>query len=130
MPREDEVDKVGEWEERCCDSCGLPFPRRSSYGRRCLICYKTEKDYKVLWGDQAFLWAQLELARTRSLNARLVDLATELKEQRPSTGGLDPKTVNDLIFLCHPDKHKDSTKATEATKALLALRRQLKRGEK
>lgn len=130
MGRKQHVDTVGEWEERCCDTCGLSFPRRSSFGRKCLVCYKADKDYKLLWGDQAFLWAQLELARTRSLNAQLVDIATALKARQASTGGIDLKLVSELIFLCHPDKHKNSDKATEATKALLSLRKQLQRGEK
>lgn len=130
MGREKHVDMVGEWEERCCANCGLPFPRRSNYGRRCLVCYKASKDYKLLWGDQAFLWAQLELARTRSLNAQLVEIATALKARQGNAGGIDLRLVSELIFLCHPDKHKNSDKATEATKVLLALRKQLQRGEK
>ena len=36
--------------------------------------------------------------------------------------GIDPQRLRQLLNLCHPDKHGDSTTAVEVTQWLLALR--------
>ena len=109
-----------------CQACGLPFPQRSGYERACPLCFKVSKDYKILWGDQAFLWAQLRVAQ---LEAELCGAQEKLKVAQAKPPA-PPKTPAELrggllrqvILLCHPDKHKNSEKATQVTKALLALR--------
>ena len=122
--REDHLSEVRGWEEGVCQDCGLSFPRRQRYERRCPLCFKVERGYKVLWGDQAFLWAQeqmkellLELQKTRSA------LKMEQRRSRhPRPSGLEGDLLRQAILLCHPDKHKGSEKATKVTQALLALR--------
>jgi hypothetical protein len=38
-------------------------------------------------------------------------------------GAIPPKRLKDLIFLCHPDKHKQLEVACETTQWLLAMRK-------
>jgi hypothetical protein len=45
-----------------------------------------------------------------------------IKQSSPSTGGLDKDRLRKLIHLCHPDKHNNSTLATEMTQWLLSQR--------
>lgn len=52
------------------------------------------------------------------------DLRAEKRRVRPaqSNGPLSHKQLKDLIFLCHPDRHSNSERATVMTKLLLELR--------
>ena len=86
---------------RCCD-CGAAFPRDADqdWKRRCLAC-----------------WA---IAKAR-------------REGRPATGAPQPDPVRDelgarmraLLSLCHPDRHGNSTLATNTTAWLLSVRDRL-----
>lgn len=122
MSREDYQKEVDGWKERECQECGLPFPSRANYERMCPICFKADRDYKVLWGDLAFLWAQEELGKARAQ----VRQARSSANQPSSPLLLDETLIGHLIFLCHPDKHNNNEKATAATQALLAMRQKLR----
>jgi len=129
--REKHRQEVDGWEEGTCSDCGCPFPCRQEYERQCPICYKTARDYKLLWGDQAFLWAQEALQETRlalrDAQKELLDLRR--KGKAPDVPkGLRGDLLRRVIALCHPDLHKNSKKATHVTQELLLLRR--KRGRR
>ena len=125
MGREEHLSEVADWEEAICQTCGSPFPKRSHYERNCLVCYKAERDYNVLAGDKAFLWAQVQLSDLRcQLSEAQQALAAE--KTNPKTAGppegLRGDLLRQVISLCHPDRHNGSKKATEVTKKLLQLR--------
>ena len=65
MTRADHIAEVSGWPEGTCRDCDAPFPKRNGYERQCPICYKEGRSYKVLWGDQAFLWAQGQIVQLR-----------------------------------------------------------------
>jgi hypothetical protein len=132
MSREDHLTEVAEWEEAVCDSCGSPFPKRSHYERRCLVCYKADRDYNVLAGDKAFLWAQVRIddLRTQLQNARSeLEANTRGNSEQPQDG-LKGDLLRQLISLCHPDHHGGSKKATDVTKKLLAIRAATRRSKR
>ena len=125
MNRKDHQTEVATWEEDSCSDCGGPFPRRGPYERLCPLCYKVDKGYNVLWGDQAFLWAQDEVQELR-LQLKEAQQALKTAEgAKPVTAapiGLRGGLLRQAILLCHPDKHKGSEVATRVTQLLLALR--------
>ena len=128
MPsRDDHLSEVQGWEEGTCQDCGLPFPRRQHYESRCPLCYKVDRQYKVLWGDQAFLWAQEKvLGLQQELQAArkaLREAEASTSKTRSSVGELKGGLLKQVIILCHPDKHNGSESATKVTQALLALRK-------
>jgi hypothetical protein len=130
MGREDETfGEVDSWEEGVCSDCDLPFPQRNHYEKRCVVCYKIDKDYKVLWGDLAFLWAQERLGETRrSLQeAEESRIFLEAICVTPKKARLDPTLVRDLIKLAHPDRHQNSPLSTRVTQQLLAMRKRKKK---
>lgn len=132
MSREEHLSTVAEWEEGTCQDCGCPFPQRHHYERRCPLCYKENKGYNVLWGDQAFLWTQAKLDETRS-QLQEAQRKLEAKKETSAAGpqsGLRGDLLRQVISLCHPDKHAGSKKATEVTMKLLALRNAGKRRKK
>ncbi len=118
MNREDHLSEVNGWREGTCIECGHPFPQRGGYEQRCPLCYKVEKGYKVLWGDQAFLWAQTEILELRM---KLEEAKASAPVQKAETG-LKGNLLRRVISLCHPDKHGNSERATEVTQELLTLR--------
>jgi len=124
------------WTRAVCIDCGKPFPRRSDYEQRCMICYKESKDYKLLVGDLCFEWAQRTLS---GAEAQLVDVKRQLdvsnrklsatkKKLSAKQGqtGLSPVFLKKLIMLSHPDHHDGSRVATEVTQQLLSLRSKTK----
>jgi hypothetical protein len=125
VDRDEHVTEVRSWGEGTCQDCGLPFPRRHHYERRCPFCYKLDKSYNVLWGDQAFLWAQEQVL---ALQLELRDTQKKLEEAsgkhkpKPPPSGLKGDLLRQVIALCHPDKHGNSERATKVTQALLKLR--------
>lgn len=78
--------------------------------------------------------AQLAVWRTgyQELLVRYNELVTiinakggqDFLNSSPSTQ-LSEKQIKSLLFLCHPDKHDNSEKATEMTRVLLELREAL-----
>lgn len=116
--RDEQEAEVDQWTEGTCRECGLLFPLRGGFERFCPFCYKVSRDYKVLWGDQAFLWAQ---KKVQHLEQEL--MREKLKaSQAPAPPVLKGSLLKDLIVLCHPDKHANNPRATRVTKHLLALR--------
>lgn len=129
MDRSECVEEVNGWDEGECQECGKPFPKRNHYERRCPICYKLHKSYKLLWGDQAFLWAQEQVNELRlQLRAAQQEVKTVNKTERAGPiNGLRGDLLRQVISLCHPDRHAGSEKATEVTKKLLAMRQPKKK---
>lgn len=70
------------------------------------------------------LKAELEAEKRINIHLR-GKLAEALRSKGSSAAGLTKRFIMSLLTLCHPDKHGDSEKATEATKELLRIRQQL-----
>ena len=116
---------VRMWPTAYCRECNRPFPQQESWAKKCLICFKSDRDYAVLKGDLCFLWAQMEIQQLQQELSRLHGMsrtpaATSLKEV------LTPKLIRDLLNLSHPDKHKNSPKSTAVTQQLLEIRASMK----
>ena len=135
MAREDAKSEVSDWSEQACTGCGLLYPQRSSYERKCPVCFKLDRGYNLLWGDLSLLWAQEKiLALQEQVSAKekeLLDTARKLKKaedaaRKQEVLAPDSIPILTLLKLCHPDKHSGSEDATEVTKKLLTLRRKPK----
>jgi hypothetical protein len=95
-----------------CTDCGKSFyvAPEHSWKSVCRFCYKHE------------LRASDEVARLAAENARLRrDLeAARLGKRMPL--GFDRARWRQLVQLAHPDRHKGSAAATDATRWLLTVR--------
>jgi hypothetical protein len=129
--REEQKELVAGWAESLCMQCGGAFPQRGGYETLCPVCYKGSKSYKLLWGDQAFLWLQgkLETETQKRVEAEheLQRAKEVLEEERKDGFSLQGKLLRALIALCHPDRHNNSKKATAVTRRLLRMREREKR---
>lgn len=127
-----------------CPDCGLPHinaHRINTRGSVCLPCWKKQRGYDLTKADHALIAMQTQYAeRVRSaeetinaLTDSLIKTMSELTKrdatirQLHERPGVSPKSfsgdlLRSLITLAHPDKHDNSELATEATKALLAMR--------
>ncbi len=132
MARPDATSDLSEWVEQVCDGCGLLYPQRQSYERKCPVCFKLDKGYDLLWGDLSFLWSQQKIVALQAEVAKketaLLESSKRLKTAEDAVHRqalLAPAVipVQDLLRLCHPDRHNGSTLATEVTKKLLAMRK-------
>lgn len=125
MSREQMRAEVASWTAATCQECGNTFPQRKDYEVLCPICFKLDKDYKLLWGDQALFWMQ---ERMQALQAELKQTekalaqATVVKGPAPFGEG----TLKKLILLCHPDRHDNSPLSNEVTQLLLSMRKKKK----
>jgi hypothetical protein len=123
VTREEHETEVRSWGEGVCQECGNPFPQRQEYEKSCPVCFKISRDYKVLWGDQAFLWLQEKLQETQ---AELHTARRELKAASQKKAAPPPRLrgglLRQVIALCHPDHHGGSDRATKVTQQLLAMR--------
>jgi hypothetical protein len=124
------VPELTEWVEASCNSCGLLYPRRKDYEKKCPVCFKLDRGYELLWGDSAFLWSQqkivslqaeVEEQERRAIKAEQRVLS--LQQQQKDTFKPGAISIMTLLKLCHPDKHDGSETATEVTKALLNMRK-------
>lgn len=130
-------DEVKLWPAAVCTECGHPFPKDQDWARKCFLCWKDSRGYDLTKGDKCFLWSQVELTRIveetskmqRHYRREVEKLKAALSTpEGPSEGaGLDARLLRDVISLCHPDKHGDSSRATKVTQELLALRAKLKK---
>ena len=139
MARADAQHEVSEWVEQTCTSCGLLYPQRKHYEKKCPVCFKLDKGYELLWGDMALLWCQQKIVslqadvylkekalveREKKLlqaQAKVQKLESDLKGAETLKPGSIP--VMSLLRLCHPDKHGGSAESTEVTKTLLSMRK-------
>jgi len=102
---------------RRCAKCGQPHVSDKEWKNTCFPCWKSQKGYAPTTGDEAYMALQEAYA--------------ELEGQKPSPppppppprgAALSQETIRDLIVLCHPDKHKDSPRATRITQWLIDQR--------
>jgi len=144
--RSDALADLGGGEHRICEGCGTPFVATQGFERLCPVCFKLDRGYDLYAGDKALLQLQEEYRKT---NKELETLRTEhlalrtkaakavrvLKSKlsqaeadlRQGTRGLDRQRVEQLIRLCHPDKHGNSKLATAVTRWLLTQRQRVQR---
>lgn len=79
-----------------CPECGNMYEKRAHWQRLCLACYLKKK-------------------------GKAAPIATPPAKPEPP---IPPDMLKRLLFLAHPDKHKNSEAATTATQWLLAMREQ------
>ena len=117
-----------------CIDCQLPFVADESWKRRCVGCWKKEKEWDLTVGDKAFLAMQekyvLLLGALEQMEAHMAAMSGRIEEleraQRPSVGiTLNDRQIKKLLSLCHPDKHRGSKTSHEVTRWLLRQRERL-----
>ena len=121
--------------------------------RLCLPCWirnkrEQEKHYSdsvanVLAGWSSIPDAEVEISNLKASNSLMAHdisllrmevktLQTQLRMERTlaqafkpssSTGGFVKEHIKDFLMLCHPDRHKNSRKATEITSWLIDFKR-------
>lgn len=110
-----------------CPRCGSEFYKDEPWKKICVDCWlKAKGKSKSAPTSQALnMREELEAVRSqlRYYIARCAKLEREI-EQQQSVSGLAGH-IRDMIFLCHPDKHGDSPKATATTAWLLEVRKEL-----
>ena len=113
--------------QRACQECNTPFPAPKGFESMCPICFKLDRGYDLYVGDKALLLLQeqyhTQVQRLAQLTARYNRLRAKHASPPSPQVSLDPKRVEQLIRLCHPDKHQNSRAATEMTQWLLGQRR-------
>lgn len=110
-----------------CPSCGREFYQDEPWKKTCLSCWKASK-----CADRTITIDADEVKEMRqqveSLQQQVFDLYGEnfrlKKNQSALPSGMKDR-IKDLIFLAHPDKHDGSPKATEITRWLLDVRREV-----
>jgi hypothetical protein len=126
-----------------CTCCELPFIPSSKTQNICIPCEKINNDEELTDCEEAHMLLAQEfkdlLDTTKDADAtvnlqkkldralkKIDTLQKKLKakprEKKP-TAQLESAFIMKLISLCHPDKHNNSTDATEATQKLLELRK-------
>ena len=113
--------------QRVCDECNTPFAAPKGFESMCPVCFKLDRGYDLYVGDKALLLLQeqyhTQVLRLANLTARYNHLRAKQAPSPSPQMPLDPKRVEQLIRLCHPDKHQNSRAATEMTQWLLSQRR-------
>lgn len=103
-----------------CEACGGFFDDGGEdWKTLCLRCWKAKKRAETANPDAVTYW------QTRAIQAENRLFKIELsRDADPLPAGLRDH-LKTLIFLCHPDKHGNDTRATAATQYLLSLREML-----
>jgi hypothetical protein len=96
-----------------CTACGEQFDRDEPWKKICLDCWIANKKRE-------------EKSAKKQQRRNTSDFGSQRQHQtppvQPATLSIDPVILRRLIQLCHPDKHGNSTVATEITCWLLKLR--------
>ena len=110
-----------------CPRCGSEFYKDQPWKKICVDCWLESKGkIKSATTSQALnMRDELEAVRSqlRYYIGRCARLECELANKPDVTGLSDH--IMDMIFLCHPDKHGDSPKATATTAWLLEVRKEI-----
>ena len=97
---------------RYCRACGQPFRTTRAYFHSCWNCWSEGNSTA---GADATSETRREIERLRSEVERLRVMA-----EQPRV--LDAKTLREIVYLTHPDKHSGSSLATTVTQKLLKMR--------
>ena len=126
--RRDALAEMTVGRKRECLGCRAPFVAAKGFESLCAVCFKLDRAYALYAGDKALLWLQEEHRKQTDEVAQLTDRyrrvrakAKQLMKTAASTS-MSPQKIEQLIRLCHPDRHGDSQVATEMTQWLLAMR--------
>ncbi len=92
-----------------CTGCNLPTG--ADWKSLCHACYIAKKKTETEVNEFLLKYFQLENDRLKAL----------LAQQAAPT--LDAARIKQLLMLCHPDKHDNSSLSTEITKWLLSQRK-------
>jgi len=124
--RQKVLDEMSDrFSRRECSSCRSPFSPAKGFERLCPVCFKLDRGYDLYVGDKALLWIQEHYRKQRKeyidLDERYRRVRAKAKSLMKNSSLLPPR-VEQLIRLCHPDKHDGSSLSTEVTQWLLAMR--------
>jgi hypothetical protein len=120
-------DEAKEWGMGHCRECNKPFPATETWMRECLPCFKEKKGYSLTKGDKHFVWAQIEIVRlTEMLEVAQAELSRGQAAVPAKPAAITPQFIREILSLTHPDKHKNSERATRITQELIALRTEMK----
>jgi hypothetical protein len=97
---------------RICHRCRRPFEPgpNTQRARECLVCWKELRGYPLTASD-------------RALRAMQDAYARDVRPRAVMGPVLDEGRIMALVKLCHPDRHRNSEQANEATSWLLSMRR-------
>ena len=124
--RQKVLDELGQGLSRECNACRTPIVPVKGFERLCPICFKLDRGYELYVGDKALLQLQ---EQHRTLQAEYDALGDRYRRVRSKAkalmknSSLLPQRVEQLIRLCHPDKHGGSSLSTEVTQWLLSVRK-------
>jgi hypothetical protein len=129
------LQEVAHWPRGACRACHAPFPLVRGFERLCPICFKLDRGYSLLVSDKALLWLQVATKEDQQLKEDNASLTLTLRKVQTLCrnlrrdlatlkGGSDltPERIEQLVRLCHPDKHNNSAVATEITQWLVPQR--------
>jgi len=127
-----ELDKL---ERQVCDTCESPFYSNREYETMCPVCYKLDKNYKILKSDKQCRCLQDELSdcyeALDEIEERLEKIQKETRRYRRealklskqnNSKSIDRSMLRKMLRLCHPDHQQNSKKkevAQEVTRWLL-----------
>ena len=133
--------EIESLDRKICETCDSPFYSDKEYQNKCSVCFKLEKDYKILIGDKQCKCLQEELSdcyeEIERIEKRLEKVEKQARKYRreahsakkkvplTSSGNkmvLDKSLQRKLLRLCHPDTHQIESKkklAQEVTQWLL-----------
>ena len=142
--------EVCEFERKVCDECESPFYAVKGFEKKCLVCFKGDRGYKLLGGDKQFFALQDELldayevideletevVKMKKRCKRLRKLADSYEDRihvlqdrevvpQSFIEGLDDKMIKKMLVLCHPDTNNGSDRSKEVTEFLLRLKEDL-----
>lgn len=133
--------EIEELNRKVCEICDAPFYSNKDYEDKCSVCFKLEKDYKILISDKQCKCLQEELSDCYDELERVEEKLQKAQKQarkyrreaqkqarnsQPSLSDdkilLKKSLQRKLLRLCHPDTHQLTSKkelAQEVTRWLL-----------
>ena len=99
----------------------------------CMPCFKESKSYDLYGSDVGYVALQAEVVRLREKvraaeeKARVAAKASA-SSAAPAAGAdeLSEERLTQILLLCHPDRHSNSTASNEVTRWLISLRKKRK----
>ena len=90
-------------------------------------CYKEAKAYDLYGSDVGYVALQAEVVRLRE-KVRAAAKAASAASTPPGAGAdeLSEDRLTQILLLCHPDRHANSTASNEVTRWIITLRKKRK----
>ena len=92
----------------------------------CMPCYKEAKAYDLHGSDVGYVALQAEVVRLREKVREAAKAAKASVAPAAGADELSEDRLTQILLLCHPDRHANSTASNEVTRWLIALRKKRK----